>query len=287
MLTDKRRNRAYRLALRAALAQSPHQQAAVPGLQGGQPLSKVALPRVLDIGTGTGLLAMMATRELQQLKQQTMLQQQGAIQGSPQRPSQAPQQQHGGTEQAEVKVHACELFPPMARLAKRMVAHNGLQGQIQVIPKRSDELSVGHGLSTEPTHQQQSAGQEGVGHQGIAASSGSSGAEPAILSAAERKRAAHAAAAAGGHASHASGGVDQEFDLPGRVDLVVSEILDSELLGEGVLPTMRHAVSSLLKVVMGIIWVLLSCVMGGAGGCCARDAVSCLYYWAGRPRPLD
>jgi hypothetical protein len=38
-------------------------------------------------------------------------------------------------------------------------------------------------------------------------------------------------------------------DLPqGRVQLVVSEILDSQLLGEGVLPTMRHACKRLMQV---------------------------------------
>ena len=38
-------------------------------------------------------------------------------------------------------------------------------------------------------------------------------------------------------------------DLPGRVNVIVSEILDSQLLGEGVLPTMRHA-ARLLKVLL-------------------------------------
>ncbi|MET0763900.1 MAG: 50S ribosomal protein L11 methyltransferase [Blastococcus sp.] len=35
-------------------------------------------------------------------------------------------------------------------------------------------------------------------------------------------------------------------DLPGRADLVVSEIVDCGLIGEGVLPTLRHARSALL-----------------------------------------
>ncbi len=31
-------------------------------------------------------------------------------------------------------------------------------------------------------------------------------------------------------------------DLPRKVDVIVSEILDSELIGEGVIPSIRHAV---------------------------------------------
>ena len=33
-----------------------------------------------------------------------------------------------------------------------------------------------------------------------------------------------------------------------RADVIVTEIFDSELLGEGILPTMRHAVKHLLQV---------------------------------------
>ena len=37
-------------------------------------------------------------------------------------------------------------------------------------------------------------------------------------------------------------------DLPEKVNVLVTEIFDSELIGEGVLPTMRHARKSLLLV---------------------------------------
>lgn len=37
-------------------------------------------------------------------------------------------------------------------------------------------------------------------------------------------------------------------DVPDKVDVIVTEIFDSELLGEGILPTMRDATSRLLKV---------------------------------------
>ena len=36
--------------------------------------------------------------------------------------------------------------------------------------------------------------------------------------------------------------------MPERADVIVTEIFDSELLGEGILPTMRHAAKHLLKV---------------------------------------
>ena len=35
--------------------------------------------------------------------------------------------------------------------------------------------------------------------------------------------------------------------MGGKADVIVTEIFDSELLGEGILPTMRHAKSNLLK----------------------------------------
>jgi protein arginine N-methyltransferase 7 len=41
--------------------------------------------------------------------------------------------------------------------------------------------------------------------------------------------------------------IDVEADLGGRVDLIVSEIVSNNLLGEGVLGTMEHAVGNLLK----------------------------------------
>lgn len=37
-----------------------------------------------------------------------------------------------------------------------------------------------------------------------------------------------------------------------QADVIVTEIFDSELLGEGMLPTMRHAVQHLLKVRRGL-----------------------------------
>lgn len=41
--------------------------------------------------------------------------------------------------------------------------------------------------------------------------------------------------------------VGDDGDMRGKADLLVTEIFDSALLGEGVLPSVRHAFRSLLK----------------------------------------
>jgi hypothetical protein len=43
------------------------------------------------------------------------------------------------------RVITCESFPPMARLAEKVIQENGLAEEIKVIDKRSDELAVGPG----------------------------------------------------------------------------------------------------------------------------------------------
>ncbi|EGD76340.1 hypothetical protein PTSG_11677 [Salpingoeca rosetta] len=62
--------------------------------------------RVLDIGTGTGLLAMLAAR-------------------------------HGATT-----VTACEVYRPMARIAAETIRTNNLEATIALVPKESTELSL-------------------------------------------------------------------------------------------------------------------------------------------------
>ncbi|CAG7834930.1 unnamed protein product [Allacma fusca] len=64
---------------------------------------------VLDIGTGTGLLSMMAVR-------------------------------HGADT-----VYACEAFEPMAKCASQVIKRNGCAEKIKLIPKRSTDLQVGPG----------------------------------------------------------------------------------------------------------------------------------------------
>ncbi len=99
---------------------------------------------VLDIGTSSGLLAMMAAR--------------------------------AGARQ----VIGCEMLGSMAEMAKRIIARNGYDEIITILPKQSSELVVG-------------------------------------------------------------------VDLPEPASIVVSEILDVTLIGEGVIPSLRHATRHLMR----------------------------------------
>jgi precorrin-6B methylase 2 len=89
MMNDARRNAAFDAAIRHAVK---------PGM------------RVLDIGSGSGLLAMMAARA-------------GA--GS---------------------VFTCEMVPLIADKAREIVCRNGLDGVVTVIGKRSTELAIGEDM---------------------------------------------------------------------------------------------------------------------------------------------
>lgn len=100
---------------------------------------------VLDIGTGTGLLSMMAARALQQQRSNSS------------------------------RITACEVFQPMAKIARKCIAKNDFADRIQVIGKRSTEL-------------------------------------------------------------------DLEKDLQGsRINMIVAEVFDTELIGEGALRTFSEA----------------------------------------------
>lgn len=123
MLNDEDRNQAFAAALRQQIKPGDH---------------------VLDIGSGSGLLAMLAIQA-------------GAA-----------------------RVTSCEADPLLAGVARQVVQHNGFSDVITIIPARSTDLAVGHGLD-----------------------------EPA--------------------------------------DLIVTEIVDCGLIGEGLLPTLRHARQRLLK----------------------------------------
>jgi tetratricopeptide (TPR) repeat protein len=89
MMADTRRNAAYDEALRRL----------APGR------------RVLDIGSGSGLLAMMAARA-------------GAA-----------------------RVTTCEMVAPIAAAAREIIAANGLDGRIAPCAKRSDQLEVGRDMA--------------------------------------------------------------------------------------------------------------------------------------------
>jgi len=92
MMNDARRNDAFEAAIKSAL------DAVGPGA------------RVLDIGTGSGLLSMMAARA-------------GAW-----------------------SIVACEMVPIIADMARQIVADNGHAGRIKIVAKPSTELEVGTDL---------------------------------------------------------------------------------------------------------------------------------------------
>ncbi|CAH0761369.1 unnamed protein product [Diatraea saccharalis] len=92
MLHDTERNKKYYRALQLAI-EKMH--------------SEGKKANVLDIGTGTGLLSIMAAR--------------------------------CGAD----SIVACEAFKPMAECCLKILEHNGVADKITVIPKRSTELTVG------------------------------------------------------------------------------------------------------------------------------------------------
>ena len=93
MLNDTARNEAFERAIRLALEKEGRQA------------------RVLDIGTGSGLLSMMAARA-------------GAA-----------------------HIDSCEQVPVIAETAERIIAANHLQQRIRVFHKSSRELTIGHDLA--------------------------------------------------------------------------------------------------------------------------------------------
>ena len=141
MMNDAFRNQAYERAIQAAVTPDTH---------------------VLDIGTGSGLLSLMAARA-------------GAR-----------------------RVTTCEMVKVVAAKARDIVARNGYENKITVVPLKSTDARIGH-------------------------------------------------------------------EIDDRADLLVSEILSSDLLGEGVLPALEHARAELLTPEAKIIPAACG-VMGFLGG---------------------
>ncbi|KAI3813061.1 hypothetical protein L1987_17775 [Smallanthus sonchifolius] len=94
MLNDSPRNRAYRTAIDRTVTKQCH---------------------VLDIGSGTGLLSMMAARAI-------------SVDDS---------------SSYKGMVTACESYMPMVKLMKKVLRTNSMNHKIRVYNKRSDELEVG------------------------------------------------------------------------------------------------------------------------------------------------
>ena len=134
----------------------------------------------------------------------------------------------------------------MVKLAHRLVAHNRLTDSIAIHAKRSDELSItaaelAHStISPAADSMLQSQNTAQPSHNSYSGAH-SGGSMSAPLSSAAAKRAKHARQ----QQQYASA---TSSDMPCRADVIVTEIFDSELIGEGILPTMRHAVKHLLRV---------------------------------------
>eukprot|EP00850_Spirogloea_muscicola_P001458 SM000005S17255 [mRNA] locus=s5:1074597:1080177:- [translate_table: standard] len=156
MLNDVARNQAFDQAIKKVVKAGDH---------------------VLDIGSGTGLLAMMARRALDEQEQKSS---QALAVATSSSSAELCSNKPSSKKIVSGSVTTCESFLPMAKLARRVVTANGMSDSIRVLCKRSDALVVGS-------------------------------------------------------------------DLVQRADVLVSEILDSELLGEGLLSTLRHAHAKLLR----------------------------------------
>ena len=146
MLHDIQRNSFYNLAIQKACTQ-------VYTLAEQKDSTKYV--QVLDIGTGTGLLAMMAARSLETITDTRQL-----------------KNENNDKPKIDIKITSLEMASAMARIAQHVVTDNDLHNLIQIIPAHS---------------------------------------------------------------------CDAEFHLPRRATLCTSELLESGLLGEGILPTLRDA----------------------------------------------
>lgn len=136
---------------------------------------------------------------------------------------------------------ACEVYPPMVNLARQLVSHNQLTGRINVYQKRSDELTVLHGRSEQSDSSALSSQAPTATGQQQA---------PEHQSEQSPQECASTPTMSRNHSRLHTPGVKppDRPDMPCKADVIVTEIFDSELLGEGILPTMQHAVKHLLQV---------------------------------------
>ena len=129
----------------------------------------------------------------------------------------------------------------MVNLARQLVSHNQLTGRINVYQKRSDELTVLHGRSEQSDSSALSAQAPTATGQQQA---------PEHQSEQSPQECASTPTMSRNHSRLHTPGVKppDRPDMPRKADVIVTEIFDSELLGEGILPTMQHAVKHLLQV---------------------------------------
>jgi hypothetical protein len=129
-------------------------------------------------------------------------------------------------------VHGVEQWAVMAGIAQKVVACNPpLDAAVRIHATHSSALAVAPAPSLAPA----------VRKLGGAAPLRSSPLAPKPAAAAGAGAPnAHAAAAAGAACGDA-------YTIPAHADVVVSEILDSALLGEGVIPSLSHAFAELMR----------------------------------------
>lgn len=196
MLNDHRRNQMYEHAIRRACAEMSHRRAMehdVRNNNAGSTNNETTI-RILDIGSGTGLLAMMGAKYVEDAQQQFV----------------AEQSVHKQT----VQVTTVEMASAMARLARITIEENNL----------SDKITVVEHHSTDSTFQLDDTRFRAKGHDSLPHSNNDE-----ETSTAKRIK-------VGGDEHHNE-----------KADICTSELLESGLLGEGVLPSIRDAWERHLK----------------------------------------
>ena len=192
MLNDHRRNHLYNVAVRDACRQIVKRRASEYNPGGSTDSSDGDLDettiRILDIGSGTGLLAMMTARHT--LDAVTMQE------------SSSPQ---------KVQVTSVEMASAMARLARMTIGENRMSENIVIVEQHSTYSNFG-------IDDARFGGED----------------------------TSHAAAAAAAVAA-AKNGATKGKNINERADICTSELLESGLLGEGVLPSIRDAWTRHLK----------------------------------------
>ncbi len=131
----------------------------------------------------------------------------------------------------------------MVRLAEQLTAHNNLTASIRICQKRSDELIIQQGNSRVSASRavRDPASSASDAQQHVHAVQQNGRPRSGITSAAAKRKKYAEQQAMTTTAAESS-------DMPCKADVIVTEIFDSELLGEGILPTMRHAAKHLLQV---------------------------------------